>query len=166
MWWNSRKKIHSLKSALESKGLKVNLLKTKFMVGKIGQINIEPSSKKDPCGICGRKSMEKAALCKSCGHWKHGRHARIKRVTNKHGRHASIKRVTNKHGRHARIKRVTNKHGRHARIKRVTNKHGRHARIKRVTNKHAIDVKCRKYNECHKNIEDQNKTLHYDVETV
>ena len=39
-----------------SKGLKVNLVKTKVMVTNIGQISIRPSSKKDPFGICGRKT--------------------------------------------------------------------------------------------------------------
>ena len=41
----------NLKSALECKDLKVNLVKTKVLVSKIGQINIKQSSKKDPCGI-------------------------------------------------------------------------------------------------------------------
>ena len=45
------KKFSNWKSAFESKGLKVNLVKTKVMVNKIGQISIKPSSKKDPCGI-------------------------------------------------------------------------------------------------------------------
>ena len=35
------------KSALESKGLKVYLMKTKVMVSKIGQVTVKPSSKKD-----------------------------------------------------------------------------------------------------------------------
>ena len=74
-------KFYSLKSALESKGLKVSLVKTKVMVSKIGQINIKPSSKKDPCGFGGRKTMINAALCKSCGNWKHGRCAKFKRAT-------------------------------------------------------------------------------------
>ena len=54
------------KSALESKGLKVNLMKTKVMVSKIGQVTVKQSSKKDPCGICGRKTMLNAVLCKYC----------------------------------------------------------------------------------------------------
>ena len=50
-----------------SKGLKVKLVKTKAMVSKIGQIIIKPSSEKNPCDICGRKTMTNAVLCKSCG---------------------------------------------------------------------------------------------------
>ena len=56
---------HGWKNALENKGLKVNLVKTKVMVSKIGQVTVRPSSKKDPCGICGRKTMLNAVLCQS-----------------------------------------------------------------------------------------------------
>ena len=58
-------------------------MKTKVMASKIGQITVRPSSKKDPCGICDRKIMANAVLCKSCGNWIHGRCARIKGVTNR-----------------------------------------------------------------------------------
>ena len=57
------KKNCSWKSALESKGLKVNLAKTVVMVSKIDQINNKTlSSKKDQCDICGRKTMANAVL--------------------------------------------------------------------------------------------------------
>ena len=74
---------HSWKSALESKGLKVNLVKTKITVSKIGPATVKSSSQKDPCGICGRKTMVHAVLCKSSGNWIHGTYAKIKRVTNR-----------------------------------------------------------------------------------
>ena len=45
----------------------MNLVKTKVMVSKIGQITVKPSRKKDLCGICGRKTMANAVLCKFCG---------------------------------------------------------------------------------------------------
>ena len=61
----------------------MNLVKTKVMVSKIGQLTVKPSSKKDLCGICGRKIIINAILCKSCGNWIHGRCAKIKRVTNR-----------------------------------------------------------------------------------
>ena len=92
----------------------MNLAKTKVMASKIGQISIRQSSKKDPCDICGRKTMLIAVLCKSCGNWIHGRGAKIKRVTNTH----------------------------------------------------AIDMRCRKFKECHRNVGDQEDKLHEDVETV
>ena len=75
---------------------------------------MKPSSKKDPCGICGRKTMLNAVLSKSCRNWIHGRCVNIKRATNRL----------------------------------------------------AIDIKCRKYNECQNNVEDQKEKLHDDVETV
>ena len=62
----------------------MNLVKTKVMLSKIGQISFRPSSKKDPCGICGRKTMANAVLCFSCGNLIHGRYAKIKSVTNIH----------------------------------------------------------------------------------
>ena len=43
----------------------MNLVKTKVMVSKIGQITVKPSSKKDLCSICGRKTMANAVLCKT-----------------------------------------------------------------------------------------------------
>ena len=57
-------------------------MKTKVMVSKIGQVTVRPSSKKDLCGICGRKTMSYAVLCKSCRNWIQGRCANIKIVTN------------------------------------------------------------------------------------
>ena len=50
----------------------MNLVKTKVMVSKIGQMSIEPSSKEDSCGICGRKIMTNSVLYKPCGKWIHG----------------------------------------------------------------------------------------------
>ena len=75
-------KIFCRKRALECKGLKVDLVKTKVMVSKNGQISISPSSKIDPCGIWGRKTIS-AVLCESCGNWIYGRCTQIKRVTNR-----------------------------------------------------------------------------------
>ena len=34
-------------------------------MSKIGQVTVKPSSRKDPCGICGRKAIVNAILCKS-----------------------------------------------------------------------------------------------------
>ena len=76
-------KFYCWKRALESKGLKVNLMKANVMVIKIGQVTLKPSSKKGPCGICGRKTMLNALLCTFCGNWIHGRCPKIKMVTNR-----------------------------------------------------------------------------------
>ena len=45
-----QEKIYALESALESKGLMANLVKTKVMVSKVGQVTVKPSSKNLPCG--------------------------------------------------------------------------------------------------------------------
>ena len=59
----------------------MSLVKTMVMESMIGQISIKPSSRKDPCGICGRKTMANAVSCKSCGNWVHVRCVKIERVT-------------------------------------------------------------------------------------
>ena len=63
----------------------MNLIKTKEIVSKIEQITAKPSSKKDTCGICCRKTMSSAVLRKFCGNLIHVRCAKIKRVTNRLG---------------------------------------------------------------------------------
>ena len=78
-----QEKYYGWKSALESKGLKVNLVKRKAMMSRTGQVTDKPSDKIDPCGICGRKTMVNAVLCKSYGNWLHGRCSKIKMVTNR-----------------------------------------------------------------------------------
>ena len=45
-------KFYGWKSAHESKGQKVKLMKTKVMVSLIWQVTVRPSSEKDLCGIC------------------------------------------------------------------------------------------------------------------
>ena len=107
-------KNYGFNSAFDSKGLKVNMMKTNVMVSKIWQVTAKPSCKKNPCGICGRKTMLNAGLCKSCGNLIHGRCAKTKNVTNRL----------------------------------------------------AIDLRCRKCNGYHKDVEDQKAKLHDDVKTV
>ena len=80
-----QKTCHTWKRSLQVKEMKVNLVKTKIIVSKIGHISTNPSSKKDKCGICGRKTMTKAELYKSCEKWIHGRCAKNKRATNRLG---------------------------------------------------------------------------------
>ena len=72
------------KEAFESKGLKVNLRKTKVVVsGAEVEVSV---SKVDPCGICGKRVMANSVLCVKCGKWIHGRCAKVKRVTSRLGR--------------------------------------------------------------------------------
>ena len=79
-----REKFWKWKDAFESKGLKVNLGKTKVLVsGAEGEKSV---SKIDPCGICGKRVMANSVLCVKCGKWIHGRCAKVKRVTARLGR--------------------------------------------------------------------------------
>ena len=79
-----REKFWKWKEAFKSKGLKVNLGKTKVVVsGAEGEVSV---SKVDPCGICGKRVMANSVLCVKCGKWIHGRCAKVKRVTPRLGR--------------------------------------------------------------------------------
>ena len=72
-----REKFWKWKEAFESKGLKVNLGKTKVVVsGAEGEVTM---SKVDPCGICGKEVMANSVLCVKCRKWIHGRCAKVKR---------------------------------------------------------------------------------------
>ena len=53
-----------------------------MIVSKFGQISMKPSSRKDLYGICGRKTMANAVLCRSCENFIHGRCARTMMMTN------------------------------------------------------------------------------------
>ena len=67
------------KATLESKGMKVNINKTKLMVsGTEGETS---RSKIDPCGMCGKRVMANAILCIKCGHWIHRRCTKRKKLT-------------------------------------------------------------------------------------
>lgn len=79
-----REKFWKWKEAFESKGLKVNLGKTKEVVsGAEGEVTM---SKVDPCGICGKEVMANSVLCVKCRKWIHGRCSKVKRVTLSLGR--------------------------------------------------------------------------------
>ena len=68
---NLKKKFLKRKDAFESKGLMVNLKKTKLMVsGSKGEVF---HSKVDPCAKCGKRVMANLVMCTKCGKWVHGR---------------------------------------------------------------------------------------------
>ena len=76
---NLKKKFSKWKEAFKSKGLKVNLKKTKVMVsGSKGEVL---KSKVDPCAKCGKRVMANSVMCTKCGKWVHGKYAKMKRVT-------------------------------------------------------------------------------------
>ena len=72
-----REKFWKWKEAFESKGLKVNLGKTKVVVsGAEGEVTV---SKVDPCDTCGKRVMANSVLCVKCREQMHGRCMKVKR---------------------------------------------------------------------------------------
>ena len=71
------------KEALERKGLKVNLRKTKVMVSSSITQDSLSKSKVDPCGVCSLRVKSNSVLYAQCGRRTHGRSAGVKRVTPK-----------------------------------------------------------------------------------
>ena len=76
---NLKGKFLKWKEAFESKGMKVNIKKTKVMVG--GSKGEVLKSKVDPCAKYGKRVMANSVMCTKCGKWVHGRCAKMKRVT-------------------------------------------------------------------------------------
>ena len=74
-----RERFQRWRRALEGKGLKVNLGKTKMMVS--GAEGETTSSKIDPCGVCGKRVGSNAVCCTRCMKWIHGRCTTMKKVT-------------------------------------------------------------------------------------
>ena len=81
-----RERFQKWRSALEGKGLKVNVGKTKMMVSETeGEIVL---SKIDLCGICGKRVGSNAVCCtQQCMKWIHGRCTKMKKVTCSSARH-------------------------------------------------------------------------------
>ena len=77
---------------MESKGLKVNVGKTKMMVsGTEGEIT---SCKIDSCGVCGKGVGSNAVCCTHCMKWIHGRCTKMKKVTCSSARNFVCRRCT------------------------------------------------------------------------
>ena len=74
------------KESFESKGLKVNLERSKVMV--CSSITQDGLSKSNvcPCVVCSLRVKANSVWCLQCGKWIHGRCARIKRLTKKFSR--------------------------------------------------------------------------------
>ena len=74
-------KIFKSINAFESKGLKVNLWKTKIMVsGSITKDDMY-KCKLEPCWVCSLRVEANLVLCLQCGKLIHGRCAGVKRAT-------------------------------------------------------------------------------------
>ena len=64
------------KEALEGKGLKVNVQKTKAM--KLGGKKEVKAAVVDPCAVCRRRVMRNSICCTVCGGWVHKRCSRMR----------------------------------------------------------------------------------------
>ena len=64
-------KYNNWKEAMEGKGLKVNVGKTKCMIS--GEASRKEVSKIDPCSECGGRVGRNSVLCVTCGLWVHKR---------------------------------------------------------------------------------------------
>ena len=64
-----RERFQKWRSALKSKGLKVNVGKSKMMVSGTEEIAL---SKQGPRGICGKRVGFNAMCCTQCMRWIHG----------------------------------------------------------------------------------------------
>ena len=76
---NLKKKFLKWKKAFESKGLRLNIKKTKVMVSGLKDEVLK--SKVDPCAKCGKRVVANSVMCTKCCKWVHGRCAKMKRVT-------------------------------------------------------------------------------------
>ena len=67
----ARQRFVAWRNALESKGLKVNISKTKVM--RCAQDVAPKEATVDPCGVCGKRVGVNSIQCATCGYWVHGR---------------------------------------------------------------------------------------------
>ena len=80
-WEDVGEKYVRWKEALESKGLKVNVGKTKAM--RVGKRKIkEAYTTVDPCAICGRRVMSNSIQCTDCLAWVHKRCSGVRGALN------------------------------------------------------------------------------------
>ena len=65
-------KLKVWKRGMESKGLRVNMAKTKFMVSGLG-LDVLTESGEHPCAVCLKGVRQNSIFCSSCQKWVHGR---------------------------------------------------------------------------------------------
>ena len=66
-----RENFEGWREVFESKGMKINLGKTKLMVSRMEEEVFD--SKIDPYGVCGTRGMSNLVLCTACRKWVHAR---------------------------------------------------------------------------------------------
>ena len=65
----ARQRFVAWRNALESKGLKVNISKTKVM--RCAWDGASKEAAVDPCSVCGKRVGVSSIHCKTCGYWVH-----------------------------------------------------------------------------------------------
>ena len=75
-WEEVGNRYREWKEALEGKGLKVNVQKTKAM--KLGGKKEMKAAEVDPCAVCRRRVMRNSIRCTVCGGWVHKRCSRVR----------------------------------------------------------------------------------------
>ena len=66
----ARQRFVAWRNALESKGLKVNISKTKVM--RYARDSAPKEAAVDPCSVCGKRVGVNSIHCATCGYWVHG----------------------------------------------------------------------------------------------
>ena len=74
-----RENFDEWRKAFESKGMRVNLGKTKLMVNGMEEEAFD--SKMGPCGVCGTRVISNSVLRTACGKWVHARCTNKKKVS-------------------------------------------------------------------------------------
>ena len=67
----ARQRFVAWRNALESKGLKVNISKTKVM--RCARDGVPKEAAVDPCSVCGKRVGVNSIHCATCGYWVHER---------------------------------------------------------------------------------------------
>ena len=66
----ARQRFLAWRNALEIKGLKVNISKTKVL--RCAQDVVPKEASVDPCIVCGKRVSVNSIHCTTCGYWVHG----------------------------------------------------------------------------------------------
>ena len=67
----ARQRFVAWRNELESKGLKVNISKTKVI--RCARDGVPKEAAVDPCSVCGKRVGLNSIHCTTCGYWVHGR---------------------------------------------------------------------------------------------
>ena len=67
----ARQRFVAWRNALENKGLKVNISKTKVL--RCARDGVPKEAAVDPCRVCRKRVGVNSIHCTTCGYWVHGR---------------------------------------------------------------------------------------------